>query len=345
MNQVTINLDADVEDTFLKNEGAWMTKIVDSAHKHDTVKISLSEGVAIEDLGYKGKNFLQILTEVCQENDWPLSKFSFFTVNLTQDRNVWPKIRMTHSTQHLLSLQDYTITEQKRIAKKFGMFIGRSSWERLLLASHLFTRHKDSSIMTYRSHLDRPESMLNIDIDRLMWHLSSSRQIDKSSIDDLSKLISALPLLQSETQNDDTHLQWNTGATNKEIMSWYDSIFCDVVCEKTITGKTFFPTEKISRPLVSKTPFLIMAAPDYIKNLHRLGFRSFGEFWDESYDHQQGVQRVLSMKKIIDDLAKLPINELDAMYKHMLPVLEHNYKTYKELTVAKLGDTFNLDVQ
>jgi hypothetical protein len=123
-------------------------------------------------------------------------------------------------------------------------------------------------------------------------------------------------------------------------MSWYNHIFIDVVCEKMVTGQTFFPTEKTARPLATKTPFLIMASPNYIKNLRSIGFKSFSKFWDESYDYQQGVQRIESIQRIIDDLAKLPMNELQNMYDEMLPILEHNHKTYQELIPDKIVSVF-----
>jgi hypothetical protein len=85
-----------------------------------------------------------------------------------------------------------------------------------------------------------------------------------------------------------------------------------------------------------------MAAPNYIKNLHKLGFRSFGKFWDEGYDYQQGVQRVESIQRITDDLAKLDHEQLQNMYQRMTPILDHNHKTYMELTPEKILSFFKI---
>ena len=340
MNKVTIEIDADIDDTFIKNESEWMSKIIDSAHKFDVVEIRMKEGAALEEIGYKGKKLLEILSDVCLKNNWPLTKFSFRVVNLVQNTNVWPNITAYGYPIHFLCLQKSTLESQKQITKKFGMFVGRSSWERLALSSYLFNRHSSNTIQTYRNYLDKPESMLHIDLDRLLWQLSCSAKIKKNFLNDLFNFISHLPLLQSDTYQGVTHLQWDEGATDKEILGWYDKIFCDVVCEKMITGQAFFPTEKSARPLVTKTPFLMMAAPNHIKNLRRMGFKSFSQFWDESYDYQQGIQRIEAIQKIIDDLAKLKHNELDDLYRQMLPILEHNHKTYKEITSSKLQSIF-----
>jgi hypothetical protein len=128
---------------------------------------------------------------------------------------------------------------------------------------------------------------------------------------------------------------------DQKIMSCYNDIFVDVVCEKMITGQTFFPTEKTARPLATKTPFLIMAAPNYIKNLRRLGFRSFGRFWDESYDYEQGVRRAESIQRIIDDLAKLGKQQLQDLYQEMTTTLEHNHQVYMSMTPERILSKFS----
>jgi hypothetical protein len=166
--------------------------------------------------------------------------------------------------------------------------------------------------------------------------LSINKKLTDNSINQISYFLSNLPIRQNtlweRTRQKDT--------VDKNILGWYNTIFVDIVCEKMITGQTFFPTEKTARPLATKTPFLIMSAPNHIKNLRRLGFRSFGQFWDESYDYQQGVQRLQSIQAIIDNLAKLENKQLEYMYQQMLPILDHNYNVYKALTGKKILSIF-----
>ena len=107
-----------------------------------------------------------------------------------------------------------------------------------------------------------------------------------------------------------------------------------------ITGQAFFPTEKTARPIASKTPFVVMAAPNYLKNLRKIGFKTFNKFWDESYDYQQGVQRIESIKEIIDSLGKLSEAELNNLYHQMQPILQHNYDLYMKLTGRDIVSKF-----
>ena len=329
MNTTIISIGADVEDTYLKNEQEWMCRIVDAAHKFDTVIIAMHEGAALEELNFKGKKFLQILKELCENNQWPRNKFQFVLPNLTQNPLVWPNI--SHGCSSItgekneynifLGIDSNTLNIKKNFDKIFGIFIHRSSWDRFLISSYLRHNHENDTLQTYHGSLNNPADMINLDLDRLVWMLSCEQKLTDSSIKQINYFLSNLPILQLQNS------------------SW---IFVDIVCEKMITGQTFFPTEKTARPLATKTPFLIMAAPNYIKNLRRLGFRSFGQFWDESYDYQQGVQRVFSIQRIIADLAKLDHKQLQDMYQQMRPVLDHNYNVYKALTGEKILSVFKI---
>jgi hypothetical protein len=351
MTKAVINIGVDVEDTYFNFPQQVMCDIVDALHKNDTVEIHFAEGVALEELNYKEKKFLQILKELCERNRWPLEKIHFVLPNFVQDSSVWPCIEFGHSGQVCPSLEDNfflkmqteDIKINKNVNSTFGMFVGRSSWDRLLLGSHLYNKHKDKTIQTYRTYLDNPSNMLHIDINRLLWQISSYNNKTLSTanvIDSTAHFIKNLPLLLDDNHQGVTHIHWNCGAIGNDIISWYNNIFIDVVCEKMVTGQTFFPTEKTARPLATKTPFLIMASPNYIKNLHKLGFRSFSRFWDESYDYQQGVQRVHSIQSIIDNLAKLDNGKLKDMYQQMSPILEHNHKIYHELTGNDIASKF-----
>lgn len=236
-------------------------------------------------------------------------------------------------------MQTEDIKIKKNIQKTFGIFVHRSSWERLLLSSHLHKKHRDITLQTFHRHLDNPAHLIELGIDQLLWQLSSAEKLDASMIRQISAFVENIPFDHGKKWTHNNHVSMTV---DKTIMFWYNNIFVDVVCEKMNTGKTFFPTEKIARPLGTKTPFLIMSSPDYIKNLRKLGFRSFGKFWDESYDYQQGVQRAESIQCIIDDLAKLNQSQLQELYQKMLPILEHNHKIYNELTPDKIMSTFNL---
>jgi hypothetical protein len=68
------------------------------------------------------------------------------------------------------------------------------------------------------------------------------------------------------------------------------------------SGITFFPTEKIFRPITGRRPFVVFGSTHFLNNLRELGFETYSECWDESYDQYQGLERWTRMKCVIDDI-------------------------------------------
>ena len=353
MSKKLINIGANVEDTYFKFQQQAISDIVDALHKNDIVDILFTEGVALEELNYKEKKFLSILEEICERNNWPKNKINFILPNLVQNKSVWPSIEFGGTSignydinsNLFLHTQLVDFDVQKNFKHTFGHFVVRSTWDRLMLGSYLYTKYLDKTFQTYCKSLDNPAHMLHMDLDMMLHMASCNNNLNTEMLTQVVQFIGKMPIEKTKNKcisekKPDKVFGWVEGPVNAEILSWYNNIFVDVVCEKMITGQTFFPTEKTARPLATKTPFLIMASPNYIKNLRRLGFRSFGRFWDESYDYQQGVQRVESIQSIIDELARLPMNELQTMYEEMSPILEHNYKTYHSLTGKSICSKF-----
>jgi hypothetical protein len=67
----------------------------------------------------------------------------------------------------------------------------------------------------------------------------------------------------------------------------------------------FFLTEKILKCLISGMPFVLVATPYFLKYLKQLGFYTYNELWDESYDDE------LDYTKRIDKVIDL-CNNLDS---------------------------------
>jgi hypothetical protein len=87
-----------------------------------------------------------------------------------------------------------------------------------------------------------------------------------------------------------------------------------------------FISEKIFRPINSMNPFIVVAYPHFIKKLHELGFKTFDKWWDESYDNEKDDEKRLNMIfNLLKDISEKPMDELQKMYKEMIPILQHNF--------------------
>jgi hypothetical protein len=99
--------------------------------------------------------------------------------------------------------------------------------------------------------------------------------------------------------------------------------FCSIITESRY--HTEYPnfSEKTLRVLYSGRPFLLLAPKGTLKLLHQLGFKTFSQHWDESYDTIEDptirFQRVMTLA--LDILSKKNLNL--APFKF---VLEHNQR-------------------
>ena len=215
------------------------------------------------------------------------------------------------------------------IEKHFGLFVNTSRWHRLLIASHMFRHHKDKTFMTYRQNIKDNRQPAKLWIDDLFMKTFNRNTDD--FIQQVSDFVKHLPIeLTGEVinnMNNSIHVAVDT----VPLHQFYKKLFLDIVCETWHEGECFYPTEKTSRPIVCHTPFVIYGPKNYLANLHKLGFKTFSDWWDETYDQHHGVDRILMINRIIAQLANKTLDEIQQMHKEMKDVLTHNYNVYKDL--------------
>jgi len=208
--------------------------------------------------------------------------------------------------------------------KVFMALYGRPTAARLGLAAHLSSRHESASHV----HL-----AYGINSDELhMYELDKLLTYDANSIEPAGQLLRRMPLHLASPDN-----YVNTGYNyDKEsvLTNYYADILVDVVGETFVQGKTFLPTEKTTRPMLLKKPFVVFASANYLDYLHQLGFRTFCEFWDETYDGYQGRERYLRILKLLDHIAGISRKDLIDMYQGMQSVLQHNWELLRSQTYS-----------
>ena len=218
--------------------------------------------------------------------------------------------------------------------KVFLTIFGRPTAGRLAIAACLVQNHVDKSHVHFSSLPD--------DDNIGLFELEKLVQYDKSMLKPVSELIQQLPLTITPTeytnftqQNKDLFPDiraWIDKIINSPLIHCYQDIFVDCVSEGHVQGRTFFPTEKTTRPIWCKKPFIVFGSRDYLLYLRQMGFRTFHDFWDEDYDGYEGRDRLVRIIKLIDWIGSQSIQDLENMYRDMQPTLEHNYNLLKTQT-------------
>lgn len=355
-NEIVINLQAYESKIF--DFPKIMSQIADAGHKYDLVIISTdTEGAALEELTCIDTKFIKILEDLCSQNKWPKEKFKFLTGNMIQDKTVWPFIQYAGYKQSVTNDfffggQKIQFEAKKDLKFHFGMLVNGSTWPRLWLAAFINENFPEKIFQTYRRNLDNPAHMINLDLDRLFFYFSNDKKLSPENIETIFKFLKLLPIEKhKEIRNfssfktegfDNPYYSTPWWYFHPECLNWYNTFAVDIICESDFIGRSFAPSEKTIRAILTKTPFIIHASANFLKNLRRLGFKTFSKFWDETYDDFSGTLRLNAIEKLIKDLSSYTIGEINLLYKEIIPVLEHNYKLYKNITREDLINTFNL---
>jgi len=214
--------------------------------------------------------------------------------------------------------------------KHFGLFIGRSNWLRLWLAGYLYNNYKNQTAMTF--HYDPAK-----DFHRDHLGLDDLTKFKPELLPKISpiKLINKCPIIDQEVSSYPiiTPAHFN-------ISKVYHTFFLEIVCETYSKGTSFYPTEKLWRPIINRTPFIVQGPRNYVENIHRLGFKTFSNWFDESHSQDVYHYQPGAICSTIDRISMLSINELEGMYIDMKDTLDHNYQNLMSLTGAEIIKIF-----
>lgn len=119
----------------------------------------------------------------------------------------------------------------------------------------------------------------------------------------------------------DDHSNSSAHVDFTQLTPWNTS-FLHVVSE-TVWQTKIHLTEKIFKPVVLHQPFVLLQAPHSLAYLQSYGFKTFGRWWDESYDSIEDPDQ--RMQAIADIVNWIPSQDLDKMRREMASVLEHNF--------------------
>jgi len=117
--------------------------------------------------------------------------------------------------------------------------------------------------------------------------------------------------------------------------------FWHVVTETVFYYDKLHLTEKIFKPIVSKQPFMLLAAPGNLEYLRSYGFKTFDGIIDESYDNiTDHDSRVDAVAKELERYCNLPAREKMDIIKEISPIVEHNfhhfYGEFKQIITQEL---------
>lgn len=257
------------------------------------------------------------------------AQYRIITRNLLEKSDRYEIIRHGNHFVDLTNRANLQPVELDPGAKLFGIMIGRSSWDRLVLSSQLWNRYPFYSWVTY--HYDP----------------ASDYHRGHAGLDDIARwydhnqpVLTAARFLEHCPRTQQTHTYPLLVPANLDAADLYRRFMIEVVCETYIQGQTFFPTEKTFRAIAMGRPFLTMGPKNFLGNLRRLGFKTFAEFWNEDYDSAGENLRIDQILEIIDRLSKMTTAEQKDLWQQLQDICDHNRQHLATLTAMKTLEIF-----
>lgn len=118
---------------------------------------------------------------------------------------------------------------------------------------------------------------------------------------------------------------------------WYDCTYFSIISETSIVPNGILMSEKTFKPMAFYHPFVVYGRPRVLERLHYLGFETFPELFDESYDQVEDDQaRLTQVVAAIDNFKMVPHSNI------ILEKFQHNHNLF--YNVSSINHRINIDI-
>lgn len=126
--------------------------------------------------------------------------------------------------------------------------------------------------------------------------------------------------------------EYNYENRNIEYKKTFDECFVAIINETRFAQPSANFSEKTLDAVAFLKPFIVVAPPRTLEYFRSMGFRTFSDFWDETYDIiENHSERMKSIFNLIDEIASWDIEKCKQIYEKMMPILHHNAHIRKNL--------------
>lgn len=305
-NGVAGRLALDINDSTIWNKQELLEFLV--KHQGQVIDLEIAEGACLKSLG-----LFDLL------DAFSFKSVAIRTFNLVQEPWNDYKIQIHGLAYRYFNVppsSDYTQYHNWNGTHVFGALYNRPTWSRIGFAGLLQKHFQDQTTLNFRFNPHDPDQ-------RKLFELEQLFSMHPKSVKNFMDVYEQFPLQLEE--HDGYTVGGTATAHTDQLAQFYPNFLIDVVAETFLRGRSFYPTEKTTRPMLMKKPFILMGSKCFLIHLRQMGFKTFHEFWDEDYDGHDMDQRYTRILDLIVSLASKSTEELQDMYRRMQPILDHNY--------------------
>lgn len=130
-----------------------------------------------------------------------------------------------------------------------------------------------------------------------------------------------LPMLVYGKKNNELDDNFYIRRFNDDVnLDTYITVVSEAHCGDS--DQTMFLSEKLFKPIACNHPFIVMGNRDSLKMMRKLGYKTFNDYLDETYDELPTHER---LTEIISVLRDIEYKDKFEWFKSMEEVVKHNY--------------------
>ena len=122
----------------------------------------------------------------------------------------------------------------------------------------------------------------------------------------------------------------------------YSDTVCSIISETNDNDYEIFMTEKIWKPIMAQHTFVVHGNYLYLQKLREIGFKTFSNYFDESYDLEQDPNKRIDKITLLCE--ELKSKNWQDIYMQTKDLRKHNYDTFfdKEKLSKEVNKTLEL---
>jgi hypothetical protein len=124
----------------------------------------------------------------------------------------------------------------------------------------------------------------------------------------------------------------------------YDTSLINIVTETYFFNKIIHITEKTYKPIAFMQPFILVAAAGSLQHLKDMGFKTFSNFWDESYDQElddkKRFRKITALIQSIADWTEEEKTEFTFKVKDIVDYNAAHLNTMQDIEIDNLVEKY-----
>lgn len=159
-----------------------------------------------------------------------------------------------------------------------------------------------------------------------LWQSSVDGEIKQTynlSDEYIDDIYSKLPLKIDEYDEPDVMAK----LYSKTVDPYYHNSLLSVVTETNFENNEIFLTEKIFKPILHRHPFIVVGAYKTLDHLKELGYKTYSDFIDESYDDIKDPRaRLVKIAEVCKDIQSWNETKRKTFFYKSMAISNHNYE-------------------